>query len=177
MELNFRQVTYMRDRTHTYLWLRDQGSRGTFLTIESGTIEVVSLNLSDGVYHILYDGVMWQLTPYQYDPISAFKKYHDSLLNRTDEAAAELAEILALEPGPKPLRKPVVQKPMAVIKEAKKVKSIGAGYTLSQMCSELNMDPSEARKTLRNKGIEKPQGKWEWPNREAAEAVRKVLSK
>lgn len=177
MELNFRPVVYMRDRTHTYLWLRDVKGKGVFLTMESGTIEVVKLNFSDDAYHVTHADIHWQLTPHQYDPILAFKKYHDSLLNKSEQAAEELAIILSLEPGPKPDKK--VAEKLAIVQVPSKAKKerVFGGYSLAEMCKELGIDPSEARKTLRNKRVEKPSGKWEWPNREAAEATREALTK
>lgn len=179
MEINFRPIVYMRDRTHTYLWLRDLGGCGQFLTMESGVIERVSLTLSGGVYHVTHNDARWELTPHPYDPIQAFKKYRDSFLERSEAAATELSVVLSLEPGPKPVRNQV-EKPVAIsTKPEKKARNspIGGGYTLAQMCQELGIDPSDARKMLRNKKIEKPQGKWEWTNPEAAESVRKALIK
>jgi len=175
MELNFRPVVYMRDRTHTYLWLRDENGKGVFLTMESGVIEVVKLNLADEAYHVIHADVHWQLTPHPYDPILAFKKYHDSLLVKSEQATEELAAILSLEPGPKPTKKVVEKLANPTTFNKAKKERISGGYSLAELCKELGIDPSEARKALRNKKVEKPSGKWEWPNREAAEAVRKAL--
>ena len=174
MELNFRPVVYMRDRTHTYLWLRDVKGKGVFLTMESGTIEVVKLNFSDDAYHVIHADIHWQLIPHSYDPILAFKKYHDSLLTKSEQAAEELSTILSLEPGPKPDKK-VVEK--LSLSPSKKAQSTGGGYSLADLCKELGIDPSDARKTLRNKKIEKPQGRWEWANPESADHIRKALTK
>lgn len=182
MELNFRPIVYMRDRTHTYLWLRDSKGRGVFLTMESGTIERVSLGQVGGVYQVTHNDTRWELTPHAYDPILAFQKYHESLLGRSDQAAMELDAILSLEPGPKPavvvVEKAPIQstKPAKPPKASKGSKASTGGYTLADLCKELGIGPSDARKTLRNKKVEKPQGKWEWPSREAAEPVRKALS-
>ena len=50
-----------------------------------------------------------------------------------------------------------------------------AGYTLQALCAELKLDPTEVRKALRAAKVEKPGARWEWPNAEAAAAVRAVL--
>ena len=50
-------------------------------------------------------------------------------------------------------------------------------YTLADLCGEIGMDPSKARKLLRAKGKKPPDGAWKWPNKEAAKAIRGFLKK
>ena len=50
-------------------------------------------------------------------------------------------------------------------------------YTLADLCGEIGMDHSKARKLLRAKGKNPPEGTWKWPNREAAKAIRRFLKK
>lgn len=51
------------------------------------------------------------------------------------------------------------------------------GYTLVDLCGEIGMDPSKARKLLRAKGKKPPEGTWRWPNREAAKSIRRFLKR
>lgn len=183
MKINFRPTVYLRDRTHTYLWLRDEDESGIFLTLDSGVVEVVTIPIHwenrEGSYRVWVDKVTYDdLVPYDYPPIKAFKKYQDSLLERSEEAEAEMVAILALEPGFTLAKRKIRggTPPALVVKTRSKApKTPGGGYSLAQLCAELGIDPSEARKTLRGAKIEKPGGKWEWPNAEAAASVRKAL--
>ena len=50
-------------------------------------------------------------------------------------------------------------------------------YTLADLCGEIGMDPSKARKLLRAKGKKPPDGAWKWPNKEAAKSIRRFLKK
>lgn len=180
--LNQRPIVYMRDRTHTYLWIRDESEFvGLFLTMDTGTITLARVNIEDGVYRVYEDAEhSWDLVPYEYNPQKAFLKYQDSLLDRTPKAEAEMLAILALFPGPLP--KPKVRLatvPQTAEPKARSVasKASGGGYSLAQLCTEIGMDPSKARKILRNKKIEKPGGKWEWASAEAASSIRTALGK
>jgi len=175
MKINFRPIVYMRDRTHTYLWVRDgRGDYGYFLTMDPGTIELVKIPKEDGTYRVWQDKEhSWDLVPYAYDPMKAFWKYHDSLLDRSPAAERELCAILDCEP------RKVKPKPIAATQAAAAAKRgtppPGSDYSLTQLCQELGIDPSDARKTLRRKGVEKPGSQWAWATSEAAEAARKAL--
>lgn len=50
-------------------------------------------------------------------------------------------------------------------------------YTLKDLCSELGIPPTTARKLLRSKGKATPDGGWKWPDREAAKPIKKFLKK
>lgn len=50
-------------------------------------------------------------------------------------------------------------------------------YTLADLCGEIGMDPSKARKLLRAKGKKPSDGAWKWPNKEAAKSIRRFLKK
>lgn len=67
----------------------------------------------------------------------------------------------------------VVQAPEPV----KRRKRISTGYTLRDLCSELNISPPTARKLLRAKGKIPPEGGWKWPNKEEAKPIKKFLKK
>lgn len=67
----------------------------------------------------------------------------------------------------------VVQAPEPV----KRRRRISTGYTLRDLCSELNISPPTARKLLRAKGKIPPEGGWRWPNAEAAEGTKIFLKK
>lgn len=199
-KINFRPTVYMRDKTHTYLWIRDGRNYGLFLTMDSGTITVekipieVELIRDDrgnvtgeiSTYRV-YENKQefWDLEPKDYNFMKAVEKYHSSLLQRSRPAEREMRNFLGLAPlndddavaipdrQPRPAKTPSV----ALSKPPKPAKDPSAGgYSLAQLCEELKLDPSEARKTLRTKKIEKPGARWEWANAEAAAAVRKALS-
>lgn len=191
MMLNFRPCVYMRDRTHSYLWIRDGRSYAYFLTMDTGTITVAKVDMvevgKETIYRVFESGqVSWDLEPKDYNPMQAIQKYYDSLLPRSPAAEREMRMLLDMPPlegltddgedvtpGP---RKQAASKPAkASSKPSTGKPSGGGGYSLATLCEELKMDPSEARKILRGKKIEKPGGKWEWPNAEAALSVRKAL--
>lgn len=184
MQINFRPVVYMRDRTHTYIWVRDGRAYGYFLTMDSGsiTVEKVPREEVDGqeVYRVYSDKqTFWDLTPYPYDPMKSLKKYHESFLERTDEAEALMVELLGGGSGKASRRMATVTSDPAATKPTKETKAKKAsgpgGYSLADLCQELGIDPGEARKQLRSKGVEKPGARWEWVNPEAAASVRKAL--
>ena len=53
-------------------------------------------------------------------------------------------------------------------------KSNSGVYTLSQICEELEVSPSKARKALRSKRLKPPSGKWEWAENEVGQ-IKEVL--
>lgn len=213
---------YMRRCTHSYLHLRDGHKYGYFLTMDSGTIEVVRVDQvtevieepvkadkkrgiagSPGKHKTVYRVWLgreeaYDLEPYVYDFKQAVKNYHSSLLARTVAAEREMRRILDLPPldsslsdesvigetpklGTKPtgavkgLREPSQERQPKQPKEPKpeRVK----GYSLAQLCAELKVDPTEARKALRGSKVQKPGGTWEWASKEAAAAARAVIEK
>jgi hypothetical protein len=188
----------MRDRTHTYLWLRDDRAYGYFLTMDTGSVTVAKVPLeilTEKVgkkmvetrrYEVFADKeTSWELIPYDYNPLQAFKKYHDSELARSEEAETEMLAVLSLDPTIKAVRKMTAATVISTAPEKARSKSskepkapkTAGGYSLGQLCAEIKMDPSEARKILRTAKIEKPGGKWEWPNAEAAMHIRMALGK
>lgn len=176
MKINFRPTVYMRDRTHTYLWIRDEDYEGLFLTMDSGSITLERIPLTglkdDKIYTVYQDSkTTWELTPYRYDFLKALDKYHTSLLARTDEAEAEMAALLGVAPRPQV----VTHQPKPMRAAGAHPEPLGRGYSLSQLCLELKMDPGEARQRLRKTKVQKPGGSWSWPNAEAALSVRKLL--
>ena len=66
-------MVYMRDRTHTYLWLRDGRAYGYFLTMDTGSITVEKVDIiteydrdeknkiiaERKVYRVYQDGDCW----------------------------------------------------------------------------------------------------------------------
>lgn len=204
VKVDFRPMVFMRDRTHTYLWLRDGYKYGHFLTMDSGSIAVVSVDIVQVVdepeikadkkagikakpavthdaYRVYEDREhFWDLTPHKYDLLKAVRSYHESTLRRTPEAEREMRQLLGI-----PLDAPadarvtgqgeIDKQPRAERKREPKAEKAPAGYTLQELCAELKLDPTEARKALRAAKVEKPGGRWEWPNAEAAAKVRSVL--
>jgi hypothetical protein len=176
---------FMRRRTHTYLHLRDEDAEGLFLTMDSGTLSVVRLPIVIGEHHSVYR--VWfnredyeDLEPFAYDFVEAVRKYHTSLLGRTAGAEREMRAILGLpeleesvtdaDLAAKPVERKRSRKEPSVASE----KPAG-GYTLQALCAELGIDPTDARKHLRQQKVEKPGGRWEWASAEAAAPVRTLL--
>lgn len=182
---------YSRRRTHFYLHLRDADGEGLFLTIEPGPISVVRcpLVIPEGAHHSVYRVCFGKddfedLEPRVYDFTEAVRKWHDSQLGRTAGAEREMRRILGLKeleesvtdadlarerPEPKRARKG----PSEV--KARTLGTSGSGYTLQELCTELGIDPTTARKYLRQAKAEKPGGRWEWPNPEAAASIKTLL--
>lgn len=50
-------------------------------------------------------------------------------------------------------------------------------YTLADLCGEIGMNPSKARKLLRAKGKKPPEGTWKWPSKEDARSIKRFLRK
>lgn len=61
--------------------------------------------------------------------------------------------------------------------EPKEPKEPTGEYTLADLCGELGMLPSKARKLLRSHGKKPPAGGWRWPNKEAAKSTKRFLRK
>lgn len=51
------------------------------------------------------------------------------------------------------------------------------GYTLRDLCSELGISPSRARKLLRSGKKAPPNGVWRWGSREEAKSIKRFLKK
>lgn len=175
--IDFRHRIFMRNGTHTYLWLRDGRSYGYFLTMDTGSIEVAKLEMNHGTYRVYKSGQeYWDLEPFEkpYSFEKAVRMYWESTLDRSERAEREMCDILGTEPGLRAIRdmgtpQPKREKPASAPKQP----SV-AGFSLAELCAEINVSPSDARKLLRGR-VEKPGSKWEWPNKEAAAGVRAIL--
>lgn len=155
---------YLRGKTHTYIWLRDKAQVGIFLTMEAGIIEVVKVPLVDGKYHVMRfkDSL---LEPIQYDLRKAVDVYAKSTLEKTPAARKEIARIMGQE---------VEEEPEKAPQEPRAARSGGAAVSLAELCAELGLEPTAARKKLRGK-VEKPGSRWEWTDPEEIERVRGYL--
>lgn len=205
VRVDLRSNVYMRNRTHTYLWLRDGYKFGYFLSMDSGKIEVVKVDIvtetlepatktkpavTRDVYRVWENReITWDLVPHPYDFRKAVEKYHTSTVGRTAAAEREMRSILGLpqladDVTDEDLQPEQSERQERAAKPAKeraarpaKAEKGPGGYTLQELCAELKKDPTEARKALRAAKVEKPGGRWEWPNVEAAAAVRAILEK
>lgn len=155
---------YLREKTHTYIWLRDKAQVGTFLTMESGIIEVVKVPLVDGKYRVMRskDGL---LEPINYDLRKAIEVYAGSTLEKTPAAQREIARIMGEEVDEEPEESPP---------EPRTATKTGSAVSLAELCAELGLEPTVARKKLRGK-IEKPGARWEWTDETEIERVRGYL--
>lgn len=71
-----------------------------------------------------------------------------------------------------------ISRPKARGEKSPRTKKESTGeYTLADLCGEIGMDPTKARKLLRAKWKKPPEGTWKWPNKEAAKAIRRFLKK
>jgi len=186
---------FMRRRTHAYLHLRDEFGEGVFLTMDSEvspkgiSVFRCPMVIPEGAKHHTYRVQFKRddfedLEPFEYDFQKAVVKFHSSLLGRTAGAEREMRAILGLEK----LQESVTDEDLAVERpepkrarkgpseaKAKPQGASGSGYTLQELCTELGIEPTEARKYLRQQKAEKPGGRWEWPSAEAAASIRSML--
>lgn len=99
-----------------------------------------------------------------------------SPINIPTEMEWEKNQLLRKEPllvkAPSPVR---ARKALVTIKD--KTTTSDESYTLSDLCREIGMDPSKARKLLRAKGKKPPEGVWKWPDRESARSIKRFLKK
>ena len=165
---------YMRERTHSYLWLREEFGEGVFLTLESGQVDLARASLVDGKYYIRLAGELEELVPIAYDFKQALEKYWESPLTKSPEAEAELATLLGRAPR-KAVMATAKPKKVSVVKPVSGSPQV-AGYTLTELCGELKLDPSDARKAIRDK-VKKPGSRWEWVSKDCPEVleVRAIL--
>lgn len=71
-----------------------------------------------------------------------------------------------------------ISRPKAKEKKPTRTKKEFTGeYTLGDLCREIGMDPSRARKLLRAKGKKPPEGVWKWPDQESARSIKRFLKK
>lgn len=70
-----------------------------------------------------------------------------------------------------------ISRPRAKQERAHRERTGSKEYTLADLCGEIGMDPTKARKLLRAKGKKPPEGTWKWPNKEAAKSIRRFLKK
>lgn len=52
-----------------------------------------------------------------------------------------------------------------------------SGYYLRDICLEVGMNPSKARKLLRSQGLKPPEGEWRWKSPKEAEEIKNLLRK
>lgn len=180
LSIDFSPRVFMRDRTHTYLFLREKKGKGQFLTMESGTIEIVRVPLEDGEYRVWKRNegevqdpkvtlIFYPLVPYEADPMRAINTYWASPLDKSPAAIRELRVLLGLPPSEEP--EGYKERGSTSPKAAK----TSTGASLADLCTELGIEGSAARKVLRKEQIEKPGDRWEWTDPEAAQKIKDLL--
>lgn len=176
LAVDFSPKVFMRDKTHTYLFLREKKGKGCFLTMEEGIIDVVKIPLEDGEYRVWQRNegqygkevqtFYYPLVPFDYDFMKAVHTYWNSTIEKSVSADRELRALLglgsaAVEPEAGGTRKPA---------------DPNRGVSLADLCIELNIEPGQARKILRSRGIEKPSdGRWQWQVPSAVDEIREIL--
>jgi hypothetical protein len=177
LTLDFTSRVYVRDRTHTYLFLREKKDKGYFLTMDNGVIEVVKVPLEEGEFRVwkANEGeveekvarIYHKLTPVEYDPMKAIMVYWNSTLDKSVAADRELRLLLGMQ----------VQDPgdSTPSNGAKRVTNPDRGISLADLCLELDLEGSQARKILRTQGVEKPGDRWEWTDPDQANSVKEIL--
>lgn len=187
LHLDFSPRVFMRDKTRTYLLLRDGSKKSFFLTMEEGQIDVVQIPKEEGDYRVykLNEGevndknvkrVYHSLTPTNHDLLHAAQVYWNSTLTKTPRAERELRVILGMPVGAE-IPEDGVETP---VKKKRSTGGTGKGtggsgaLDLAGICTELGLEPSKARKLLRGH-MEKPQGGWQWQSLDAATQVKELL--
>lgn len=167
--LDMTHYVWMREVTHTYIWLRDHpDGTASFLTLDDGAIKSVRLFKGKNTY--FPRNRYWTLKPHgPYLPQRALHIFRNSTLLRSTSVDLELDELLE-KLGPLPTAAPAPKpKPAAPAKPLPSPRS-GGTYTLGQLCAELGKPAPDARAALRKAGIKKPGGAWVWLSREAVDA-------
>ena len=77
------------------------------------------------------------------------------------------------------VRLPAQSKLTPASKKAPKALSAPAKdrYTLKDLCMEIGMEPSQARRLLRSSGQKTPSGGWVWDSPKEVEGVKRFLKK
>lgn len=172
--VDFSPRVFMKDKTHSYLFLREVKGKGLFLTMIDAAIEVVRVDKnSEGLYVIqernegqVKDPAVkflnYPLEPYPRDLLHAARVYWDSTLSKSAAAERELRLILGLTPS--------------AVSPSDKADKVRSGATsLADLCLELGLEPSKGRKLLRGK-VEKPGERWEWTDEKQIVKIKGILS-
>lgn len=79
---------------------------------------------------------------------------------------------------PKPSEKAITKRAPgeSLPERAPRAEPIANGVPLKKICSEVDIDPKDARRALRSAKIDKPGGRWEWP-KEDVDRIKQVLIK
>lgn len=101
----------------------------------------------------------------------------DSSITVSQEIDWEKRQLLKENPIVVKAPTPTGRKPREKKRAEAREKEPSPDYTLADLCGEIGMDPSKARKLLRAKGKKPSDGVWKWPNKEAAKAIRRFLKK
>jgi hypothetical protein len=159
MKIDFTHRLYLC-RTHSYILVRQGNKYGHFLTMASGSIEMVKI-LKDGSHYRIskrnegedvkeHSWVSWDLVPYPGSLDKAIEIYRRSTLARTAGARDAINELLGVVPHTPRTEKPRSELPT------------GHGYTIQDLANDLNLDASHLRSELRKRRIAKPGARWEW---------------
>jgi hypothetical protein len=162
LKVDFTPLVYMQEKTHSYLLVDSTKNHESFLRLGNGCVEIVKMGKTSEARA--------SLVPYNYDFVRAANIFYQSPLSRSSRVERILREILGIS-----TTDIVDDGEEEVIEKDNATGTSSEVYTLAELCSELNMEPSAARKALRGK-IEKPGFGWKWPNREAANLVRAILT-
>lgn len=78
--------------------------------------------------------------------------------------------------NPKDTKTPKTPKPKVPDKSKRSRSSTGGGIiTLKDICDNISMNPSQARRILRSKGMKAPSEGWQWNSKEESENIKKIL--
>ena len=176
IRLDFTPRVFLKSRTHSYLLIRKGRAYGYFLTIEGGAVEVVKVpwNEERGCYTVVKRNegevrdkeqriLSWDLEPYNYSFEKALGIYRRSTLEKTVKADREIRVLEG-----------TYEQPAIVPHQSEALESPKGSFSLTELCTELGIDPGAARRTLRGR-VDRPGGKWEWPTRSAANQVIAIL--
>lgn len=94
---------------------------------------------------------------------------------KTDTAEPPTPAPEASKPADKPAgKKDEAPTPKGTPKEDTPA-AAGEGYTIQELCKEIGIEPTEARKILRAQKVQKPGGRWAWADKKAAAPIKKII--
>ena len=159
--MDFSPRVFMEDKTHSYLLVEPGKNNDLFMRFGNGCIELVKLGKSSTT--------RLALVPQVYDYYRALEHYLNSQLSKTTRVERILKEQLGISTEGLVVAEDEAEEPK------KALKTQNHEYTLQELCTELNMNPTGARKVLRGR-IEKPENGWKWTEKADVDLVRAVLT-
>lgn len=155
--------------TRHFVLVKEGRDYDHYLTLEEGAYKVVKVGKESEVRK------RWR--PYNYTPAEAARIAEKSFLPKTADAARAICQLQGKPVAAETPTTPTSEGEKPTTRKRTVSAGGGTGYSLAQMCEELSIEPFDARKLLREKKVQKPGSRWEWPTKDAAKDVIKLLTK